>query len=90
MPLNMVDREFVNQREKEYCETLLRDIAAQEGRKREANITRNDRLKFILCFEDEEIRKKYLLTQYALTLPELDGRNSDQSKFLEQTLPFST
>ncbi len=80
MPLNMVDREFVLQRGKEYCKTLLRDIAAQEERKREANVAMNDRLRFILCFQDEEIREKYLLTQDVLTLPELDGGDSDQKE----------
>ena len=78
MPLNSVDKEFVCQKEQEYRDTLLRVIAAQEERKREANSYKDDRLRFILCSEDEQIREKYLLTQDALTLPELDGRNSDQ------------
>ncbi len=71
----MVDREFVLQREKEHCKTLVR-----EARKREANVTRNDRLIFIFCFEDDKIREKYLLTQDSLRLLELDARNSDQKE----------
>ena len=79
-PLDELDKAFVINKEQEYRETLLRDIAAQEDRKREANVTRNDKLRFILCFDNEEIREKYALTQHAFTLAELDGRNSEQKE----------
>ncbi len=38
-PLNSSDKEFVCRKEKEYHETLQRDIAAQYERKRKANVT---------------------------------------------------
>ncbi len=79
-PLDSLDKEFVCRKEKEYRETLLRDIAAQEERKREANVTRDDKLRFVLCFEDDNIRQTYLLSQDAFTRAELDGRNSEKKE----------
>ena len=43
-------------------------------------MTRDDKLRFILCFEDEAIWQKYVLTQDTFTLAELDGRNSEQKE----------
>ncbi len=79
-PLDSSDNEFVCRKEKEYRETLQRDIAAQEERKREANVTRDDKLQFVLCFEDDNIRQMYLLSQDVFTRAEIDGRNSEKKE----------
>ncbi len=79
-PLNSIGKEFVQKKEYKYCQTLMRDMAAQDERKREANVTQDNKLRFILCFKDENIRQKYVLTQDAFTLAELDGRNSEKKE----------
>ncbi len=69
----------MQKKESKYRQTLTRDMAAQFERRREATVTR-DKSHFILCFKDEAIRQKYVLTQDAFTLVELNSRNSEKNE----------
>jgi hypothetical protein len=57
---------------------LLKQIASEnDAKKKQATPeTKNDCLRFILCFEDDDIRSKYILSQDSLTRIQLDDQNA--------------